>query len=181
MNSKYLPAALIVAGVIAGVTWWFWPAAPGQETAPVAAAESPSGEEAMPGADASPEPAVMAEAPPAPPAPDPQLEVGTAVADFIRIAQSGDMITLMKNYMPPDQMAKIPPEELVNMALQMQAMMQNPADSQRMQTMIAEMQSIQNAVPTYDATGNRATYTLPAGSMEPQIIFVRQDGRWYRE
>lgn len=181
MNSKHIPAAFFVVGSIAGVAWWFWPEAPEQAPASVAEVASTPAEDLAPPPIEPPPAPMEVEAPPAPPAFDPQLELGTAVADFIRIAQSGDMITLMKNYMPPDQMAKASPEEIATMALTLQAMMQSPEGAPMVQTMIAESQSIQNTVPTYDATGNRATYAMPAGSLSRNVVFVRVDGRWYRE
>ena len=193
MNPKHIPAVLIVVGLAAaGAAWWFWLAAPVTGTAPVAQLP-PSRDEVLPPLELPPPDDLPAKPTPAPVAPivvealapspaiDPQGDLSTAIPDFIRLAESGDMITLMKTYAPPDELDKQSPEELAAMALMMQAMAQDPRMQQEMQGMVAEMKSIQYAVPTYDVTGNRATYTLPAGSREKNIVFIKVNGRWYRE
>jgi hypothetical protein len=108
---------------------------------------------------------------------DPQADLSTAIPDFIRLFQSGDLVSLALNYMPPDA---APSEEArAAMAQQFQQMTQSPQFQQRMQQEVIKMQLIENLTPTYDATGNQATYTPPDGS-DP-VVMIKVNGRWYRQ
>ncbi len=177
MNSKHIPSVLLIVGLIAGAAWWLWPAVPVEKTAPVVELAPPLAEEPMPEPNEPPPPLKVADVPPSPPAFDPQSELGTAIQDFARLAQGGDMLALMLTYMTPDEQARMGPEGMA----QVQAMMQGPAGAMMTQMMLADIQAIQNATPTYDETGNRATFVLPPGSTESKAVFVRVNGRWYRE
>ena len=182
MKSKYLPVAFIAVVLVAGAAWWFWVASPAPLETPVVEAPPPSALPPEEPDDFSPLPEVAVATPapvPAPPPFDPQAELGTAIQDFARLAQSGDMLALMLTYMTPDEQARMGPDRMA----QMQAMIQGPVGPIMTQLLVTETQAIQNATPTYDETGNRATFARPAGSPGPggDIIFVKVNGRWYRE
>ncbi len=191
MNTKTATNLLMVTCLVAGAAWWWLARVPAPKNEPVvprpritaAPAESPP--PAPPPAEAEavvPPLAPVAEAPAAAPARfDPQTELITAIPDFIRLAQAGDFATLMLTYMPPDALAKVPEEQRAAIGQMMQTQMQSPQGQQRLQSLIADMQAVQNTAPALDSTGTRATYTLPAGSPEPTVVFVKVNGRWYRE
>ncbi len=181
MNSRSLLVTFIAVGLAATVSYWLWstPAAPAKK--PGARVHPPVGLRSEEPENFPPLPDGVA-ATPAPqltPAPtiDPQTELGTAIQDFARLAQSGDVVTLMQNYMPPDEQARMGPDAMS----QLQEMMKSPAGAIMTQMMLNDIQAIQNATPTYDETGNRATFVLPPGSSESKAVFVRVNGRWYRE
>jgi len=114
---------------------------------------------------------------------DPQAELSTAIPDMLRILGRGDFFALLQTYAPPGELARIPEEERTAMLRAIQA--GDPGIQQQMRSMIAALQSIQNATPTLDATGERATYT-PAVNLNPNAVgnprdltFVKVKGRWY--
>jgi hypothetical protein len=183
MNAKRLPETIMVACLIGLAAWWFWPVKPGQ-VKPVVVHVHPArvDETSPPPSELPPEPTPVpvvdsVETPAPPIAVDPQAEVGTAVSDFIHLFQSGDYVALLMNYIPPDQ---FPTEDArAAEAQSFQQMAQAPQFQQRMQQMVIQMQLIENMTPTYDATGNLATYRPPDGSSP--VVFVRVNGRWYRK
>ncbi|MEI6861641.1 MAG: hypothetical protein WCL04_05250 [Verrucomicrobiota bacterium] len=170
---------LAVFTSLAGIaTWWWWPLGPAAQnkaTHPLATVRSE-------------EPLTLADAPPLVAAPvagmvDPQAELSTAIPDMLRILGRGDFFALLQTYAPPGELARIPEEERTAMLRAIQA--GDPGIQQQMRSMIAALQSIQNATPTLDATGERATYT-PAVNLNPNAVgnprdltFVKVKGRWY--
>ncbi len=172
------------ACLAAALAWWFWPSAaqnvaapkPVHHVAEASAEASPLPETAPPPvADSLPTaPALSAGA-------DPQADLSTTIPELIREIQSGDMATMMQNFMPPDEFAKLSDEQKATMAQQMQqAMAQNPQMQQRMQSVLQALESIRGATPVLDATGEKATFTpmaLPGNP--PTMSFVKVNGRWY--
>jgi hypothetical protein len=182
MISKRLPDLIIVACLAALAVWWWWPARP---AAPVAIPAARLNRPPPPSVatDLAP-PEAPAEAPPPPPVVtvvevpagpvDPQAELGTAISDLIRLAQAGDAVTMFQNYIQPSSQAGMSEQVKTNLIY----MMQNEAASPQG---VMEMQFIQSSTPTMDPSGNRATYTFPAGNPRGSLSFVRVSGRWYFE
>ena len=171
------------ACLAAALAWWFWPAAAQRVTAPKPVhhvAEAPV--DAPPLPEAAPPP-VADPPPPAaalPTGADPQADLSTTIPELIRQLQSGDMVTMMQNFMPPDEYAKLSEEQKASMAQQMQTMSQTPQMQQRMQSVLQALESIRGATPVLDATGEKATFTpmaLPGNP--PTMSFVKVNGRWY--
>jgi len=123
--------------------------------------------------------AVVPDVSPPPAADDSQADLSTAIPDFIRMAQFGDFAALMETYMPPSEQAQTPDDQKAKMVQEMKDHFQTPEGRQDMQQMLTEMQSVVYLTPSYDATGNTATYKLPAGSSHPNLVFVKENGRWY--
>jgi hypothetical protein len=170
---------MMVACLAALAVWWWWPAKPGPASAlgvrprlrPAlvtgAAVELPP--EAP--AEVAPQPVpVMADAAAVPS--DPQADLGTAISDLIRLAQSGDAATMFQNYIQPSAQAGMSEQVKSNLIY----MMQNEAASPQG---LMEMQFIQSSTPTMDPSGNRATYLFPAGNPRNSLSFVKVNGRWY--
>jgi hypothetical protein len=184
VNLKSTLSLLMVAGLLVGAAWWLWPTRQELKTTPaMPPPSSPSETTAVP-SDPPPPDEIPAEAEAT--EIDPQSEVRTAVTDYLGRLQRGDMVGLVKNYTPPATLEQPRSAEGAAAALAMyDAMKQNPQLQrileQNNQRKIAELQSIQEATPIYDDTGNRATYALPADSTKPSIVFVRVNDRWYRE
>jgi hypothetical protein len=118
--------------------------------------------------------AVVPDVPPPPSPNDPQADLSTSIPGFIRMAQFGDFAALMQAYMPPSDQAQMPEEEKAKIIQKMKDYFQTPEGRQDMQQMLTDMQSVLYLTPSYDATGNTATY-----SGHPELTFVRENGRWY--
>ncbi len=202
MKTQNLVLGAIVLLAAAGGAFWLLHApapVPAQASAPAPATVAPTPPAevkaprvAMPTAAPAPVEAaapVAAAEPATQPAPtngDPQAELSTAIPDIIGLLQAGDMVGLMERYGPPDEIAKMPPEQLAQMKQQMQTEMQNPQMQQMMQSMVQVFTAMKDQTPTYNAAGDRATYqvTPPAGASAPQgmpnkISFKKIDGKWY--
>jgi hypothetical protein len=179
MNFKRLPDLMLAACVAALAVWWWWPAKPAPAPAPAVRPRlAPALTDGVPvtapvelPAEVSP-PAVplMPDVAPAPV--DPQAELGTAISDLIRLAQAGDAATMFQNYIQPSAQAGMSEQVKTNLIY----MMQNEAASPQG---LMEMQFIQSSTPTMDPSGNRATYTFPAGNPRASLSFVKVNGRWY--
>ena len=199
---KLLPV-VVIAGFVGFVAWLFHTPPP---AAPVVAASTTTPKPAAPKYLA---PQSIA-APTAPPALKPgpaspaatmplaadnsgastvQTEVGAAIDDMVSLMQAGDLLTAMEKYMPPDELAKIPPEEKAMMEQQMQQAMAQPRMQQMMQSWSQGLQSLKDQTPQINATNDEATYqmTPPAGMIPPganapptiPMVFQKIDGRWY--
>jgi len=105
------------------------------------------------------------------PAADPLAELQTAIPYAIQQFQAGNYIALI----PPDQVAQMSDQDKAGVV----AMFQNPQVMQRFSGLAAALQSVQGTPPTYDATGNVATYTLPPGSPAPTVVFRKVNGQWF--
>jgi hypothetical protein len=188
VNFKSIAVALIIAALLAGAAWRLWPVQTAPEKAAVALQPPAPTEAADIPADPPPSDEKPAVAEVTATAIDPQAELHTAIADYLGLLQRGDMEAVMKNYTPPATPEQPRQGLAEGMALALalyETMKQDPQQQQILdqttQRKVAEMQSIQDTTPTYDETGDYATYALPAGSSKPSIAFVRVNGRWYRD
>ncbi len=174
----------MVACLVILAAWWWWPVKPVAVKAPAVSAHlpTPNVETTPPPEEAPiraiiPAPPVAAVELPTPAAFDPQADLSTAIPDFIDLFQRGDLVTLAIKYMPPD--AAPTDEARAAMAQLFQQKVHDPQFQQAMQQEVIKMQLIENLTPTYDATGNQATYTPPDGSSP--VVMVKANGRWYRQ
>ena len=189
-------AAILAAG--AGLFWWLNPtAAPAPEPVKAAAAPSPANP-ANKLADITPTPKPTAIAPPqappatlstapaadpaAPPAKkvDAQANLDTAIPDLATLLQTGDLVTAFENYTLPDDLAQIPPERIVEVEDQLRALVTNPQIQPRLQIISQMLDTFKAQTPTYNDTGDRATYQVPGlGGGGNGFSFQKVDGRWY--
>jgi hypothetical protein len=191
MNRKLGLTALVVVLVV-GAAWLFRPVpAPAPKVVeapkPAPAKVDPPKPVAKTTQIAAPVLAPVAAKASTAPAPaktsDPQAELNTAFADIINLLQSGDILTAMHRYLPPDFLAKMPPQQLAMMEQQLPAEMARPEAQQGIQMMITVLQSMQTQTPTMNETGDKATYqvTDPEGrAPNPEPFSMKKiDGKWY--
>jgi hypothetical protein len=144
---------------------------------------------------------------------DPQQDLKTAIPDLLRIVKGGDFKTLVQTYAAPAKRAallsmfdpssdpdfqKMPPEAQAMILQTMQGPEMKAQLNEMMQTLIAGLESIQDATPTYNDAGDKATYKVtlppgstPAGATPPDsgpggkdsddLTFVKVDGRWFMD
>lgn len=192
MNRKLGIIALVIL-LAAGAVWLFQkpevPApAPKVAEAPKPAPdkiEAPKLAKAAIAAPVAP-PAVAKDAPattPAKSAGDPQAELNTTLTDMVSLLQSGDMLTAFHRYMPPDFIAKMPPQQLQQIEQGMQQEMSQPEAQQGVQMMVTVLQNMQTMTPAMNETGDKATYQImdPSGqSTKPEPFTLKKiDGKWY--
>ncbi len=204
MKTRIVIVAVFLAAA-GGAVWWFLqPAPPPPDPVKIAAAPKPV-EAPKPAPVVAP---TKIAAPLAPPvaAPKPvasapvataqpaaatgtQAELNSAIDDISTMMQSGDMLGVMKKYMPPDQLAQIPPEQMAQMEQIMQQQAAVPQLQQMMQGMSQALGDLKNQTPEMNATGDKATYqlTMPAGALPPgvnlpptqPVTFQKINGQWY--
>jgi hypothetical protein len=202
MKPRSIVILILVVGIAGAAAWWLLQ--PPAVTAPEKVAETPPAEAPEPPKPTPPPaPAPRVEAPAIQPAPapapapepvaaqpasnpnqaDPQLNLDTAIADICSRAQSGDLAGLLNDYISPDDQAKMPPGQFAQMQQMMQTMASSPQGQQMMQQLVQAFQGLQGQTPTYNDTGDKATYTaVPPGGTTPQpITFKKEDGRWYAD
>jgi hypothetical protein len=61
-----------------------------------------------------------------------------------------------------------------------QAIDQTPEGQRSNRNEIADMQFIQGTTPIISDDGNTATYELPPGWTASLVVFVKINGRWYK-
>ena len=171
MNTKRLPEMIMVACLIVLAAWWWWPVKPVPVKPTVVQFRPPPPPEEAPVQPVTPTLPVATVDPPAPAAVDPQADLSTAIPDFIRLFQSGDFATLVQNYVQPEDLVGVSEEEKASFIKELQS----PA----MQQDVWELQAVQFMPPVYNADKTRATFTPPDGSST--IVFVNENGRWYRD
>lgn len=116
---------------------------------------------------AAPAPAPVATAPV-----DPRLDVTTAMTGLVDLLESGDFVTAIDTYF------QVPP----NMTgAQLAAMIQQTPDfPNTLQMMINATKAAQTSVPTYDVTGELATYRLAQPTNGKTMVrWKRINGFWY--
>jgi hypothetical protein len=193
------------------------PAADAPAPAPVTTAETPAPAKTIPPAPAPAKPPVMipviapaksplvADAPAAPPAntasrpaTDPQKDLETALPDALSIVQSGDLKTFVLTYTLPgkdrdDFMSMLDPTQdpdFQKLSPQAQAMVLQGMPEmakQIAQGMAQGLAAIQNETPTYNDTGDKATYKVnlpPSGANSDDaspdsITFVKVNDQWF--
>jgi len=135
---------------------------------------------------------------------DPQTDLKTAISDIARLFRDNDLTTFEKTYSPPGTFDPVKWQEQQKRAadsLQNLAAMatQHPEMQQQIQHMQQQMQQMQddrnqswevlvNETPTYNATGDEATYVFtqqatPGNGPPVQAafhkVFIKINGKWY--
>jgi RNA polymerase sigma factor (sigma-70 family) len=127
---------------------------------------------ALPAPAPMPAPAPVAVAPAVPaPAADPRLEISTAMTGFVGLLESGDYATAVDTYF------QIPPN--MTGAQLVEALQKNPDFPNTIQMLINATKAAQTEIPTYDETGNLATYQLAQPTNGKTMVrWKKIDGMW---
>jgi hypothetical protein len=174
LNPKQFPVLFLIALVVVVAWYRLRPAepAPAKPTVVNRAAPATFNPAETPATEPPPPVVPPPKPEPAPtPAADPLADLQTAVPYTLQQFQAGNYLALM----PPDQVAQMSDQDKAGVV----AMFQNPQTMQRFNALAAALQSVQGMPPTYDATGNIATYTLPPGSPAPTVVFRKINGQWF--
>jgi hypothetical protein len=190
MNFPRILVTLAIATAIC-LGWWLFRPMP---EAPVPVASAP-----VPMAASKPAPVVVQTPPPQPvqvvapvvaPAPveapvpetpavaqalaDPRLAPETATTDFLRMVDSGDYVTAAETY------AQIPPN--MTAAQFVAALQQNPNFPQFVQMVTDTTRATVGMTPTYNDTGDVATYNL-ANPVDGQssVRWRKINGQWFMD
>lgn len=180
MNARRITGLILIAGLLAGTAWWFWPAPSVQEKPQLARLQpTPTVNEAALTDAPPPDVEPLATNVPAAVSVDPQANLSTAIPDMIQILANQGTLAFMQKYMPPDQLAQMTTEEQTSLMPQVQA---------RVQVILTELLLIGLSSPTYNATGDEATYTLTDsvsvadnGGQVRNLKLIKLNGRWYIE
>ncbi len=206
MNNRHTAIILVFVLAAGGAVWWFLQPAPAEPANPAKpAVVAPKPAEAAKAAPiivtptkvaapiappvAAPKIAAAPQPAPAPAANSVQVELNTAIDDMATMMQNGDMIAMMKKYMPPDELAQIPPEQMAQMEQMMQQQAAVPQLQQMLQSMSQSLSALKDQTPEMNAAGDQATYqmAMPAGILPPganipptrPVTFKKIDGQWY--
>jgi len=195
-----LLALLVVVAIICA--WWFLrPNVPAAEKTAAAStatkAETPklaasSTQVALPKAPPVPADPATVPADPSPDPNNPQADLKTAIPYIVNMLRLGDIFTLKTNFTAPNtvtpQQHQERGEQLVR-SMTYIASSTDPkfrADMQKLdEAQIKEYESFENQTPTYNSTGNEATYTykddpvLDGDDFIHNVTFVKINGKWY--
>jgi hypothetical protein len=158
------------------------PAAPVTRSQPIPAPVMETRQVAPPMPAIAPAPTPAADQPEAP---SPRAELATAIPELARLMGTQDYETLMQDFMPPEELDAMladlgqpgQPMTLTDLADRMR---QNPTMTQKMASASQFMVYLQTQTPTFDETGENASYKMPVviNGMD-SINFVKVDGNWY--
>lgn len=202
MKTRFV-IVLVFLAAAGGAVWWFLQPAPAAAE-PVKTAAAPKPAEAPKPAPlmaptkiaapiappvAAPKPVAMSQPAPAPAANNVQAELNNTIDDMASMMQSGDMVALMKKYMLPEQLAKIPPEQMAQMEQMVKQQAAVPQVQQMLQGMSQAVSALKDQAPEMNAAGDQATYqmSMPASALPPgmtpppprPMTFQKVDGQWY--
>jgi len=121
---------------------------------------------------------VVAEAPAANTAlaPDPRLDVSTALPEAVRLLIAKDYLGYLKEFTPPSQ------ADNMGMTVDQLAekLVQSPQTSDSLARLLAILLAVKDQKPTQDPTGTIVTFTLnPPIDDQKEIDFVKENGLWY--
>ncbi len=136
-------------------------------------------------------PAVAADAgsaaPPAAGATPPELT--NVITEMNGLVQGGDLVSVYENYMPPQKMAALTPEQKDFIENQIRTQLQGPNGAKVLQAQQQMIQALSSITPTMNAAGDHATFQVPtpkdlapAGANLPPTLpvnFIKIDGKWY--
>jgi hypothetical protein len=115
----------------------------------------------------------------------PRAELASTIPELVRLISAQDFETLMKDFMPPNELKDVlmvdgqpgPPIALGDLA---ERMRQNPNFMQEMAGAAQFLTYLQTQTPTFDATGESASYPMPNPvNGQTSITFVKVGGYWY--
>jgi len=198
MKFRVAGFVVILICATAALVWWLNPTADPAPEPDKATAPSPAPAAAKLAAITPPAPkpagivppkvapVTQVAAPVATPAPvaakkaDSQANLETAIPDLSNLLQSGDLVTAFENYTLPDDLAQIPPERVVEVEDQLRALVTNPQIQPRLQLISQMLDTFKGQTPTYNETGDRATYQLPGiGTGAATFSFQKVGDHWY--
>jgi len=115
------------------------------------------------------------------PAEEPRANLETAIAEAARLIEANDIVTLFKEFAPPDEMAHLPPGMSIDQIAQM--MQTEPGMDQRMQKSLDALHAIQGQTPIMSDSDNTASYeaTMPDGTTKKVVMKKGDTGLWYIE
>ncbi len=119
-----------------------------------------------------PETAAPTQAKNTPPDTDPRADPDAALAEGIRLVESKDYLTFLKDYRPPE---RFNPPGSPTVEEQAKALQDDPSELAETQKSLARMLAVQGTMPVMSHNGDTATYTAPDGL---QIVMMRIDGHW---
>jgi len=117
--------------------------------------------------------------------PSPRNELTTTIPELVRLISAQDFETLMQDFMPPDELDALlvadgQPGQPMTLPVLANLMRQNPKVMQQMAGAAQFLTYLQTQTPTFDATGESASYPLPKGiNGMDSINFVKVGGNWY--
>jgi hypothetical protein len=103
----------------------------------------------------------------------------------VRLIDAQDFETLMQDFMPPDELNTLltsvgSPGQPMPLAALAERMRQNPKVMQQMAGASQFLSYLQTQTPTFDATGESASYPMPTVvNGQNSINFVKVGGYWY--
>ena len=114
-----------------------------------------------------------------------RTELATTIPELARLIDAQDFETLMQDFMPPDELSALlasvgtpgAPMTLETLAGRMR---QNPKVMQQMANASKFMAFLQTQTPTFDPSGESASYPIPkVVNGQNTINFVKVGGYWY--
>jgi hypothetical protein len=109
--------------------------------------------------------------------PDPQLDLSTAIPQMIRLLTVGDADGFIQKYMAPADIGRVLTKDRATLTRQ---------TSDKKDSIIAALRSIQDTTPAFDSTGDIATFWPAIGPdgkpNQPggfSMTFCRIGGKWY--
>ncbi len=116
-------------------------------------------------------------------------ELTNVINEMTALAQSGDLVSVYENYMPPQKMAALTPEQKTFIEDQIRQQVQGPNGQSVLQTQQKMLQALSTVTPTMNEAGDHATFQVPtpagiapAGTNLPSTLpvnFVKIEGKWY--
>jgi len=115
----------------------------------------------------------------------PRAELSTMIPELARLIDAQDYETLMQDFMPPEELDALlanagqpgQPMALPELANRMR---QNPRIAQQMAAASQFLAFLQTQTPTYDETGEKASYPISRiVNGQNTINFVKENGNWY--
>ncbi len=193
MKKRHVVSIFGLAGAMAA--WMLWPTSPKAASPQAAPPKSTVGQPTSSLAvqlntavkiQKSPE-VVAPKVAPAPkpaeqPVADPQRELSSALADLIKLGETGDLVTAWQTYAEPDFFADIPVERHIQVDDNLRQLATSVPGQMRVQAMMQVLNSFTTQNPTYNDTGDVATYPVTgpvAATGMKEFHFQRVDGRWY--
>jgi len=121
---------------------------------------------------------------------DPQADLKTAIPNIVNLLRLGDIYTLKKTYTPPNKLSPEQFQQMLNNVVQgMGRMEENPKLRETMHAAYAETathyESFENEAPTYNASGDEASYTyaiqplFDGDESQRTTTFIKINGKWY--
>ncbi len=115
----------------------------------------------------------------------PRSELATTIPELVRLIAGQDFETLMQDFMPPDELKEVlmadgQPGQPIALGDLAERMRQNPRFMQQMAGAAQFLTYLQTQTPTFDATGQSASYPMPNPvNGQSSITFVKVGGYWY--